>query len=268
MTQKIKTKKQTKKQTQIVRVEESRVATRESEVSGFISQAIEKGLSIEVMEKLFALKERNDANIAKEAFVEAMAKFQAECPVIKKTAKVMNKGGGSVRYKYAPLDVIVAQVKKPLGNNNFSYSIETTNKDNMLTSTCKATHSLGHSETSEFAVPIDKDAFMSDPQKYASASTFSKRYAFCNVFGILTGDEDNDAQETKTAQPTKTETKPRRSDIDVAENFITSASNIRGLKVYKKKLNSKESEFTPAQKKKLNKLIDKRLDDEVEIQLT
>jgi methylthioribose-1-phosphate isomerase len=26
----------------------------------------------------------------------------------------------------------------------------------------------------------------------AAASTFSKRYAFCNAFGIMTGDEDNE----------------------------------------------------------------------------
>ena len=28
----------------------------------------------------------------------------------------------------------------------------------------------------------------------AAAQTFAKRYAFCNAFGILTGDDDNDAQ--------------------------------------------------------------------------
>ena len=39
---------------------------------------------------------------------------------------------------------------------------------------------------------------MSDSQVVAAASTFSKRYAFCNAFGILTGDEDNDGQAIKT----------------------------------------------------------------------
>ena len=34
---------------------------------------------------------------------------------------------------------------------------------------------------------------MSAPQKFASAMTFAKRYAFCNAFGILTSDEDVDA---------------------------------------------------------------------------
>ena len=36
---------------------------------------------------------------------------------------------------------------------------------------------------------------MTDSQKYAARNTFAKRYAFCNVFGITTGDEDIDASD-------------------------------------------------------------------------
>ena len=35
---------------------------------------------------------------------------------------------------------------------------------------------------------------MSQTQVEAAALTFAKRYAFCNAFGILTGDEDTDAK--------------------------------------------------------------------------
>ena len=41
---------------------------------------------------------------------------------------------------------------------------------------------------------------MSDPQKYGGASTYAKRYAFCNGFGILTADEDLDAK-SSTPKP-------------------------------------------------------------------
>ena len=36
---------------------------------------------------------------------------------------------------------------------------------------------------------------MSAQQKVGAALTFAKRYAFCNAFGIMTGDEDNDANQ-------------------------------------------------------------------------
>jgi ERF superfamily len=66
----------------------------------------------------------------------------------------------------------------------------------------KVRHINGHSETARFEVPIDKEAYMNSQQQYGSASTFSKRYAFCNAFGILTGDEDTDANsDTQNSSP-------------------------------------------------------------------
>ena len=40
---------------------------------------------------------------------------------------------------------------------------------------------------------------MSAQQQYGAASTFAKRYAFLNAFGISTGDEDNDAVHTEAS---------------------------------------------------------------------
>ena len=59
-------------------------------------------------------------------------------------------------------------------------------------------------------MPVDAGAYMNEAQKAASALTFAKRYSFCNAFGILTGDEDDDSvvsgdKETETetiARPT------------------------------------------------------------------
>ena len=158
-----------------------------------ISQAITQGLPVETMEKLFALKERHDANVAKEAYVMAMSSFQSECPIIEKTKKVLNKDGRTVRYQYAPIDAIAEQIKKPLADNGLSYKWEVENKPGFINATAVATHRLGHSERSSFEVPIDTEGYMTAPQKYASALTFAKRYSLCNILGISTGEEDTDA---------------------------------------------------------------------------
>ena len=163
------------------------------ETSTFIQQAITAGLPIETMEKLFALHERNKANLAKEAYISSLAKFQSECPVIQATKKVLNKDGRSVRYQYAPIGAIVEQIKKPLSNNDLSYRWEVKNEADFIEATAIVTHKFGHSESSSFKVPIDKEGFMTAPQKYASALTFAKRYALIDVLGISTGDEDTDA---------------------------------------------------------------------------
>lgn len=162
-------------------------------VDTFISQAITQGLPVETMEKLFALREKVKAEQAKEAYVRALSKFQGDCPIIEKTKKVLNKDSRTVRYQYAPIDAIAEQIKKPLVENGLSYRWEVENKDKMIKVTAIITHELGHSESSSFEIPIDSEGFMTEPQKYASALTFAKRYSLCNALGISTGEEDTDA---------------------------------------------------------------------------
>ena len=166
---------------------------KELETATFIQQAIQANLPIETMEKLFAMHEKFKERKAKKAYISALSKFQNACPEIKKTKKVMNKDGQSVRYQYAPLDEIIKQIKKPLSDSGFSYRWEVKNEPEFIEAVAIITHELGHSESSSFKVPIDKEGFMTAPQKYASALTFAKRYSLSNVLGISTAEEDTDA---------------------------------------------------------------------------
>lgn len=185
------TKKETAerdKGTQIVPVE----SHEQTEVSTFITQAIQQNLPVETMEKLFALHEKAKASQARSAFVSALGKFQANCPIVEKTKRVLNRDG-TVRYQYAPLDAIISVIREALASSGLSYTWSVENKPGVISVTATLTHQLGHSESSSFEVPIDKEGFMTAPQKYASALTFAKRYALCNVLGVMTGEEDTDA---------------------------------------------------------------------------
>ena len=166
---------------------------------GLISQAIRKGATVDTLERLLAMRTQLKAEKAEEVYHSTMAEFQGECPIIKKTKKVLNKQekGGGVRYSFAPLDSIVEQVKPLLQKYGFSYTVDTIVEDKWVTAICKVIHKFGHSETSSFKIPMDPEAFMTQAQKFASALTFAKRYAFCNAFGILTGDDDNDNRMSK-----------------------------------------------------------------------
>lgn len=161
-------------------------------VDSLITQAIQSNVSVETMEKLLNLREKVKRELAREEFVKALSRFQSDCPIIEKTKKVLSKDG-SVRYQYAPLDSIINQIKTVLVSNELSYTWDTKNEDGFIISVATITHILGHSESSEFKVPIDKGGFMTEPQKYASALTFAKRYSLCNALGIATADEDTDA---------------------------------------------------------------------------
>lgn len=162
------------------------------ETSNFIQLAIANGASVEIMEKMFALRQKVNEEKARGAFVKAMADFQAECPIIEKTKKVNGKDG-KLRYEYAPLETIVAGIRGILSKNRLSYKWEVENKEGIIKATAVITHEAGHSESSSFEIPIDKDGYMTAPQKYASALTYAKRYALVNVLGISTGEDDTDA---------------------------------------------------------------------------
>lgn len=184
-----------------------------------IQQAIEKGLPVETMERLLAMRKDLIAERAKEAFDTAMAKFQAECPVIKKTKEGGKTKSGTVVYHFAPLDEIIKQTKELIGKHGFSYAIKVKTTPTDVTVDCIVKHEMGHSETSTMQVPLgQKTDVMSMPQVVASATTFATRYAFRNAFGIITGDTDNDA-ENMNKQPPKVTTPPatpaKAATIDV-----------------------------------------------------
>ena len=177
-----------------------------------ISQAIDKGSPIDTLERLMALRKEVLAEKAREAFNAAMAAFQDECPVIEKTKVVRTKSGAEA-YKYAPIESIVSQVKGVIQKHGFRYSTTMKLGEKTVTVFCRVVHHLGHEEVSEMEVPISEGTqIMSKSQVVAAASTFAKRYAFLNAFGIMTGDEDNDAAKQEEPQakaaPAKETPKP------------------------------------------------------------
>jgi ERF superfamily len=181
------------------------LATGGSDVTSFIGQAVASGAPVETLERLFALREKVKAEAAQEAFVKAMAQFQSECPVIEKTKVVLNKDGRTERYRFAPIGSIAEQIKVPLGKAGLSYSWDVKNEPKSITTICTVTHELGHSKTSTLDIPIDADAYMSAPQRVASAMTFGKRQTLCNALGISTGDEDTDATDVGKEVEAKSE---------------------------------------------------------------
>ena len=222
-----------------------------------ILKAIENNSSVDTMERLLKMRRELKAEFAKEEFDKAMASFQAECPIITKRKKVMNKDKVSVRYSYAPLDDIVQQVKPLLQKNGFSYTIDTNVEDDWVTAICKATNIFGHSEKSNFKIPIDKDAYMNHAQKFASALTFAKRYAFCDTFGIMTGDSDNDAIiNTNEVKPKKSTPDDIKSTIRTA--IIRTKKTTDIIEIDKKTQSSKK--FDDKFKKEIHKLANEKVE--------
>lgn len=160
-------------------------------VEMLMGQAIEKGITPETMEKFLAMRRELRAEAAKEAFDRDMALCQADLPIIEKTKEA--KDEGKLLYKYAPIDEIIRQCGPVIAKHGFSYSFKTINTPALVKVIVIVKHKGGHSEESEMETSLaTKTRIMSGPQQIAATVTFNKRYAFCNAFGITTGDEDTD----------------------------------------------------------------------------
>jgi len=190
--------------TQVIKREEKAPAFN---IENLINQAVVANVPVESLERLLAMRKDLKVEWAKEQFDKSLAAFQGECPVVEKKKKVDFTGNSGTRtkYNYAPLEDIVEQVKPFLTKHGFSYMFDTETNGKMKV-ICKVKHIAGHSEVATFDMEIDTSAKMNVSQKYGSALTYAKRYAFCAAFAINVKDEDSDAtsgesQNTQNSSP-------------------------------------------------------------------
>ena len=160
-----------------------------------IKLAIDTNADIDKLEKLMALKERHDAAQARREFFEALARFQAECPVITKNKKAdFNSSKGNVKYSFATLDQIVSQIKDPLQKCDLTYRWEFSENENRISVTCLITHKSGHSETTVTSANADTSGAKNEIQARGSTLTYLQRYTLIGALGIATAQEDIDGQ--------------------------------------------------------------------------
>jgi hypothetical protein len=180
------------------KVEQNQLQTIDESPQGLISMAIEKGVSIDQLEKLLALKERWDAAQANKAFLSAMSTFQKEVPAIQKKKQVGYKArsGELVGYKYAELGEIDETIKVPMSANGLSKRWEISEDGEKLICTCIISHIDGHTERTTMSSVKDGSGGKNEIQSLASAISYLQRYTLIGALGLTTASEDNDGDGT------------------------------------------------------------------------
>lgn len=215
------------------------IVKREGEdvAESLISRAIEKGMTVEALEKLLAMRTQLRQEKAKELFDIAMSELQGECPIIAKIKAGGKTNAGQIAYYYAPLEEIVGQVKEIIRRHGFSYLVKAETTEQGVKVNCIVKHIAGHSEQTEISMPFGtKTNVMSQPQVVASALTFAKRYAFCNAFGIMTADEDNDGQIKPTGKAQELPKKESVPPVNTPPVNTPPPANTNPPETYKLKL--------------------------------
>lgn len=180
-------------------VQQSSTTEHKSLQSALIEIVQRPDIDPERLEKFLDLQIKMEERQALKDFNEAMAKFQSECPIIKKTKRVdfVSSSGKRTQYDYAPLDEMVFVIKPILDKYGLSYSFNMFEMDGLqyanLVTTIK--HINGHSQSSNYHFdPIHDDNRMNLSQRRKAAITFAKREGLQSALGIVTQGEDDDAR--------------------------------------------------------------------------
>jgi len=127
-------------------------------------------------------------------------------------------------------------VHQPLADCGFSYMIEGEQKENAFTAIVQGYHAGGHSKSSRMTVPIMASDYMTAPQSVASAQTFSKRQAFCNLWGIVATDTDDDARSAGLPTPNGGKAKPAAGERNVSPGALPENPGIKEVEKLLKRM--------------------------------
>lgn len=198
-----------------------------------ISQAIDKGADIDMLERLMTLKERFDKQEAEKAFNHAFNQFQANKPEIIKTKNV--EFNGKHQYSFTPLAKIQKAVDPVLSKFGISYNWKQQEKDGKIEITCIVKHESGHFEETHLSANNDTSGSKNAIQAMGSSVSYLKRYTLCNALG-LSSDDDDDGQ---------------KSELSKEEIEELQKSKLVEL------VSELEDELKDAEKKRLNEIIKK-----------
>lgn len=158
-----------------------------------IAQAIDKGLGIDQMERLFDLQQRWEADVARKAYNTAFAAFKAEAVRVLRNRKVTD---GPLKGKaYAELHSVVDAVTPALTANGLSASWKNTKDEkDWIEVTCTLRHTGGHSESVSMGGPPDAGGAKNLIMARASTTTYLQRYTLKAICGLAEAGQDDDGR--------------------------------------------------------------------------
>lgn len=147
--------------------------------------ALQNNASIDTLERLVALMERNQARVARMEYYDALSRFQSKSPEILKTDKAHNS-------KYAKLGKIDAAIKSLMAECGLTKEWKYRQGDGKITVACHITHKSGHCEVSEMSAEADTSGNKNAIQAMGSTVSYMERYTLKGALGLTTVDVDDD----------------------------------------------------------------------------
>lgn len=160
-----------------------------------VQEAVMRGASLELVDKLVGLHERFEASNARRTFENAMADAKAEIPVISKNRKVdFTSPKGRTNYEYEDLGEIAETVVPIMSKYGLNHRYRSTQGKGSLTITCIVSHRDGHFEETTLEAADDNSGNKNSIQAIGSTATFLQRYTLKLALGLAASKDDDGAK--------------------------------------------------------------------------
>lgn len=184
-------------------------------ILSIIKDAVVNKADVAVMRELLAIRREERADMAREAFANALVQFRALVKTIIMTghrddSKTRKRDGsfGSVKYDYAELTTTVEQITPALNQCGLTPTWRMVKNDpTWVEVECIVTHTLAHRESSmPLGSPPEGSSGQTSVQKRMGTITSLQRKSLFMVLGLVTKEEDrhlNDAEQGDDPEPPK-----------------------------------------------------------------
>lgn len=158
----------------------------ESPTATLMLRAIQSGAKGDDLKQLMDAIRFADERDAKSEFHQAFTAAQLEL-------KPVFRGKQGHNAKYAPLEDVVAEVRRVFSDHGLSFYHVCKETPGGVTVTAVVSHVAGHSIESTMTAPADTSGNKNAIQSIGSTRSYLKRYTLSDVTGIVTTDSlDND----------------------------------------------------------------------------
>ena len=169
------------------------LAVADNSHTGIMLSLMDRGASLEQIEKMMDLVERNEKREAEKAYNESLAAFKSlNIKIFKRKVVDFTTQRGRTTYKHAELDDVVQAVGPGLSEHGFAWSWKTKQEAGSITVACVLRHKLGHSEHVSLSADADASGGKNGIQAIISTTTYLQRHTLKQICGVAESGEDDD----------------------------------------------------------------------------
>jgi len=192
--------------------------------------AMERGATLEQVEKMMDLQERFERREAEKAFFAALSGLRSEAiEVVKRKRVHFTSSKGTTDYKHAELSDVIEAAQPAMAKHGLSHRWDVKQEARKITVTCIVSHAMGHSINVSLTADPDDTGNKNPIQQVASTITYLERHTLKAALGLSEKGDDDDGRAAKGRTVGKGQSQQAGNTQDQVPKELADAGRIASL---------------------------------------